>query len=85
MLRVGERIEDHTDQALDDRARPIVELWKVDGDDLPVLAHEMSRLYAAAGSGAVWPIAGRRSDRSRLPQTSAPTAKRPAAHQNAVV
>ena len=44
--------------------------------------------YQCAGEGCGAPpcvISGRTSERSRLPQTSAPTAKMAAAHQNAVV
>jgi hypothetical protein len=43
------------------------------------------RAGAGSGSGPAWVISGRTSDRRRLPQTSAPTAKMAAAHQNAVV
>jgi hypothetical protein len=47
-------------------------------------ASSLTRGYATAGSGAPWTAAGRASERRRLPQTSAPTAKMPAAHQKAV-
>ena len=44
------------------------------------------QVLAGAASGApAWLIWGRTSDRSRLAHTSAPAAKIPAAHQNAVV
>ena len=46
-----------------------------------------SVLYECAGTGSVptWTGAGRASERRSAPQTSAPTAKIAAAHQNAVV